>query len=456
MVNTLSLRQLGKLAVRGSTCPVGCSRSAFARQASSTSTSSSHSASSFFSPHPTPLPWDQETTQPTVIELVAGWRGRGRRRHVRASTPLSRSQSDLLLPSFPPLPIKQPTPPSAPLSAFKPLPPLTAGRLAKVYLQLAKNRLSILVVLTATSGLALSPLPLSLPILLSLTAGTYLTSAAANTFNQLLESPLDAQTPRTRGRPLCSRRIGSLHAAIFGVVCTALGGTILWYGCNPTTAALGLANLVLYAAIYTPMKRFTIANTWVGAIVGAIPPLMGWTATGGSLLPTPSQPLTFHLPFSTSPSPSPDRPNPLTAYTVGLLLFSWQFPHFNPLSHMIRRNYALSGYSMLCVSAPKLNALVSLRHALLLTPICLLLPLSGTVDWSFALTSAVPNAIFVREAYRFWKKTDEIRAKRLFWVSLWWLPVVLGLMMAQKKVKEWNEDGGRPWAHRLTGVGGSE
>jgi protoheme IX farnesyltransferase len=209
------------------------------------------------------------------------------------------------------------------------------------------------------------------------------------------------------------------------------------------------------------MKRFTIANTWVGAIVGAIPPLMGWTATGGALWPTASQPLNIHLPFSNSPTettagPVSTQPNPLTAYTLGLLLFSWQFPHFNPLSHMIRRNYALSGYSMLCVSAPKLNALVSLRHAVLLFPICALLPLSGSVDWWFAATSAVPNAIFLKEAYAFWKKTDEVRARKLFWVSLWWLPVVLGLMMTHKKVKDWREDGGRDWRTRLLGVGASE
>lgn len=339
-------------------------------------------------------------------------------------------------PPFPDLNVPAPGPPTAPLEAYKPNPPLTLKRLIGLYSQLSKRNLSILMTLTATTGLALSPLPTDIPLLLSLTAGTWFTSAAANTFNQILEVPLDAQTPRTRVRPLVTRRITPFHAAVFGVVCTVLGGTILYYGCNPTTAALGLGNLILYAGIYTPMKRFTVANTWVGAVVGAITPLMGWTATGGALWPTWDQPLTFRS-FSLE-FPTDSSPNPLTAYVLSLLLFSWQFPHFNALSHLIRSNYALSGYPMLSVLSPRLNALVSLRHAILLVPFtAILAPMSGSVDWSFALTSAVPNAVFVQSAWTFWRNTTEQTAKKCFFVSLWYLPVVLGLMMIHKNLGGW-------------------
>lgn len=358
---------------------------------------------------------------------------------VRVSTVYGAAKAEA--PPFPNLDVPAPGPPTAPLDTYRPNPPLTFKRLIGLYAQLSKRNLSILMTLTATTGLALSPLPTDMPMLLSLTLGTYLTSAAANTFNQILEAPLDAQTPRTRVRPLVTRRITPFHAAMFGVVCTILGGTILYYGCNPTTAALGLGNLVLYAAVYTPMKRFTVANTWVGAIVGAITPLMGWTATGGSLWPTYDQPLRF-FPFSLS-LPDDSTPNPLTAYVLFLLLFSWQFPHFNALSHLIRSSYALSGYPMLSVLSPRLNALVSLRHAVLLVPFTAILgPMSGSVDWSFALTSAVPNAVFVHSAWAFWKNTTEAAAKRVFWVSLWYLPVVLGLMMVHKNLGAWI---GRRW-----------
>ncbi|XAO21874.1 protoheme IX farnesyltransferase [Cryptococcus bacillisporus CA1280] len=342
------------------------------------------------------------------------------------------------IPKLPDLNLPHPTAPAAPISAYKPLPPLTWKRLLSVYSALSKRNLTILMTLTATTGLALSPLPLSIPLLLNLTVGTLLTSAAANTFNQILESPIDAQTPRTRVRPLVTRRVSPFHAAIFGLVCTVVGGAILWYGCNPTTAGLGIGNLILYAAVYTPMKRFSVANTWVGAVVGAITPLMGWTATGASLWPTSDQPLLLHTPWSDLPN----LPNPLTPLTLFALLFSWQFPHFNALSHMIRPFYALSGYPMLSVLSPRLNALVSLRHAVLLVPFTAILgPLSGCVDWSFALTSSVPNYFFVRDAWRFYKLTNEANAKKLFFVSLWYLPAVLGLMLVHKNVIGWLDGG---------------
>ncbi|KAL1411619.1 ATP-binding cassette permease mdl1 [Vanrija albida] len=328
-----------------------------------------------------------------------------------------------------------PSAPEAPLSAYKPVPPFTARRLIGVYSKLSKRNLSVLMTLTATTGFALSPLPLSLPVLLNLTIGTFLTSAAANCINQILEAPIDAQTPRTRVRPLVARLVTPFHAAMFATVCTIAGGAILWFGCNPTTALLGIGNLILYAGVYTPMKRFSVSNTWIGAVVGAITPLMGWTATGGSLWPTAEQPLLLHWPFSDLPI---DLPNPLTAWMLAILLFSWQFPHFNALSHMIRPFYAVSGYPMLSVLSPRLNALVSLRHTALLVPICAVLaPLSGSVDWSFALTSALPNAVFFKAAWDFYKRTNETTAKRVFFVSLWYLPAVLVLMLVHKNLYGW-------------------
>ncbi|TXT07204.1 hypothetical protein VHUM_03374 [Vanrija humicola] len=328
-----------------------------------------------------------------------------------------------------------PAAPDAPLSAYKPVPPFTARRLIGVYSKLSKRNLSVLMTLTATTGFALSPLPLSLPVLLNLTIGTFLTSAAANTINQILEAPIDAQTPRTRVRPLVARLVTPFHAAMFATVCTAAGGAILWFGCNPTTALLGIGNLILYAGVYTPMKRFSVSNTWIGAVVGGITPLMGWTATGGSLWPTAEQPLLLHWPWSDLPM---DLPNPLTAWMLAVLLFSWQFPHFNALSYMIRPFYAVSGYPMLSVLSARLNAVVSLRHTALLVPICAVLaPLSGSVDWSFALTSALPNAVFLKSAWDFYKRTNEANAKRVFFVSLWYLPAVLVLMLVHKNLYGW-------------------
>lgn len=355
------------------------------------------------------------------------------------------------LPGFPDVDLPNIPPPPSDLSLYKPVQSPSWRKLFGIYQQLGKHGLTVLVTLTSTTGLALSPLPLSLPLLLSLTTGTYLTSAAANTCNQILESPLDAQTPRTRSRPLVARTISVQHAALFGIGCAVVGGTVLYFGCNPTTAALGLGNMVLYAGVYTPLKRFSIVNTWVGAIVGAIPPMMGWTATGGAIWPTEEQPLSLtppawlnewlNLPAAsgiTWPLDALEGVNPLVPWTLFLVMFSWQFPHFNSLSHLIRRSYALSGYRMLSALNPRKNAIVSLRHSIALLPMCsLLAPMSGGVSWAFAFTSLVPNGIMASRAWTFFRHTNDKNARRLFWVSLWHLPVVLGLAILHKKDAEW-------------------
>ena len=225
---------------------------------------------------------------------------------------------------------------------------------------------------------------------------------------------------------------------------------------NPVTAALGFANIILYAGVYTPMKRMSIANTWVGAVVGGIPPLMGWTACGGHFIPTAAHPIQLvapPAPLDALISPSTlditstlvtwvghASDNPLSGITLFLLLFSWQFPHFNPLARMVRTAYAQGAYKMLAVTSPHKNTVVSLRHALLLIPICsVLTPISGLTTWMFAATSLVPNAIFVRSAWKFYKTGREKEARNLFHTSLVYLPLIMGLMMVHKEGTDWLE-----------------
>ena len=299
------------------------------------------------------------------------------------------------------------------------------------------------------SGVALSPIPTTVPVLLSTALGTALCSASANALNQLQEVPYDAQMARTRGRPLVRRAISPAHAAAFAAVTGLAGPTLLWMMCNPTTALLGAANIALYAGPYTRMKRHTIWNTWVGAIVGAVPPLMGWTAVGGSLLPSAAamNPVSFHFPSVLAAAPAPDfvasssvivLDSPLAPWVLFALLFSWQFPHFNSLAHFVRSAYAQGGYRMLAVLDPRKNRLVALRHVILLAGICsTLVPLSGLTTWSFALTSLVPNAIWLRATWGFNKFGGDTRARTVFAHSLWWLPVVLGLMIVHKNNVDW-------------------
>ena len=331
-------------------------------------------------------------------------------------------------------------PPSVSQVPYKPIPPLTLPRLLSVYSQLSKSRLSVLIVLTAMSSVALSPLPTSVPVLLSTALGTALCSASANALNEIQEVPFDAQMARTRNRPLVRHAISSAHAMGFAIVTGLTGPALLWTCVNPTTAILGAANIVLYAGVYTYLKRRSIANTWVGAVVGGLPPVMGWTACGGHLLPSADYPIQLFLPFTSVPLPPALADNPLAPLALFMFLYSWQFPHFNSLAFLVRESYAKAGYRMLSVISPPRNAAVALRHSILMVPLCsVLFPLSGLVGWGFALTSLVPNLICLRHAYNFWRVggNSEKAARKLFYTCLWYLPVVMGLMMVHKNGLEW-------------------
>lgn len=334
---------------------------------------------------------------------------------------------------------------SSDLVPYKSAPTTSLSQLFRMYARLSKSRLSVLVVLTAMSSVALSPLSPSIPVLLATACGTTLCSASANALNQLQEVPYDAQMARTRGRPIVRHLISPAHAAGFALITGVAGPSILWAYVNSTTALLGAANIVLYAGAYTYFKRRSVVNTWVGAVVGAVPPLMGWTACGGPLIPSADYPIHLFLPPFLLDAPSSQLPvalanNPLSALALFLFLYSWQFPHFNPLSYLVRASYAQAGYRMLSVLSPPKNAAVSLRHALFLVPICsVLFPLSGLTTWAFAVTSLVPNIILVRHAWRFFlvKGNGEKEARKVWNTCLWYLPVVMGLMMLHKNGLGW-------------------
>ncbi|KAF8738339.1 Protoheme IX farnesyltransferase, partial [Rhizoctonia solani] len=352
--------------------------------------------------------------------------------HIAAGSNAPRSATAIPLVPYPP--------PHIPLSAYTPVPPLTLKSRLKIYMALSKSRLTTLVVLTAMSGAALCPLSTTVPALLATAAGTALCSAAANTFNQIAEVPLDAQMVRTRTRPLVRRMISPAHAAAFGIVAGASGVTILATLVNPLTAGLGALNIVLYSGVYTYMKRRSILNTWVGAVVGAIPPLMGWTACDGHLIPSAEHPLVYIWPSSTIDiANSLPLDNPLAAATLFAFLFAWQFPHFNAVSHLTRVGYAQAGYKMLSVLNPQHNSLVGLRYALAFIPICsVMAPLSGLTAWWFALTSLPLNVWLSYGAWQFWREGTEKAARKVWRQCLIYLPLMLGLMMASKPSLNWS------------------
>jgi protoheme IX farnesyltransferase len=314
------------------------------------------------------------------------------------------------------------------------LPKKSIKRILTTYLSLSKPRLSFLVVLTATAAYSLYPVPgllapaatatpsLSTLTLFFLTTGTALCSASANAFNMLMEPKYDAQMSRTRNRPLVRKLISPRGAMVFAVACGVVGTGALFYGVNPTTAFLGAANIVLYAGVYTPMKRMSVLNTWVGAIVGGIPPLMGWTAAASQYAHDGTW---EELLFGEGSA---------GGWLCAALLFAWQFPHFNALSWSIREEYKNAGYRMLAWVNPAQNGRVALRYAVLMFPVCIGLSYCGVTDWSFVVTSSAINGWMALKAFQFWKADGHKgTARGLFWASVWHLPIVMVLAMAQKK-----------------------
>jgi len=304
----------------------------------------------------------------------------------------------------------------------------TLHRSALAYLALSKPRLTALIVLTTMASYALFPVDpllsspaaptLSALTLVYLTAGTALASSSANALNMAYEPKFDAQMSRTRNRPLVRGLLSTRQAVTFAGVTGMVGVAALHIGVNPTVAVLGALNIFLYAGVYTPMKRLSVANTWAGAIVGGIPPLMGWAAaSGATALDGTMMELLAHP----------------GGWLLAALLFAWQFPHFNALSWTIREEYKHAGYQMMAWKYPAMNGRVALRYALLFFPICFGLWWVGVTDVGFLVDSSVINAWVVREAWRFYRKGGEGgRARGLFWASVWHLPLLLVLAMAHK------------------------
>lgn len=202
-----------------------------------------------------------------------------------------------------------------------------------------------------------------------------------------------------------------LHAALFGITAGLTGASILYHLVNPLTAALGTANMLLYTLAYTPLKRMSIINTWVGSIVGSIPPLMGWAACTGSLEPG--------------------------AFVLAGILYSWQFAHFNALSWGLRGDYSRAGYRMMSVTDPELCKRVALRYSLTMIPICsVAAPLFDLTTLWFSLDSLIPNAWLSILAWRFYRDSDFKSARKLFHFSLFHLPLLMGLLFLNKKSSE--------------------
>jgi len=277
------------------------------------------------------------------------------------------------------------------------------------FMQLSKARLSVLVTLTTLAGfIVASPGGIDWTRLMWAVLGTLLAAAGANSFNQWLEVRADAKMIRTRNRPLPANRMSSTQALAFAVGVSIIGLGILCRGANPLTAGLALFNIVLYGWVYTPLKYKNPLCTLVGAVNGAIPPMMGWTAATGEL--------------------------GWGAWLLGGLLFTWQIPHFLALAWLYREDYARGGFKMLPAVDPEglITRRITLIYSLAIIPICLTLFLSGLVGLYFALGALILGVALVISAVRLYGEASSKNARRLFLGGLAQLFLLIVLMAADR------------------------
>jgi protoheme IX farnesyltransferase len=240
---------------------------------------------------------------------------------------------------------------------------------------------------------------------LAVLAGTALVAGGASALNQYAERDCDARMLRTRHRPLPAGRLAPAEALGFGLLAAAAGLVVLGLATNLLTLALGAAALASYVLAYTPLKRATSLCTVVGAIPGAIPPLMGWAAARGEL----------------------DR----TAWALFAVLFLWQLPHFLALAWMYRDDYARAGFPMLAVSddGGASTGRQAVLYAAALLPVTLAAGLFAGAGRVFLWGGLAGGLAFLAGAALFARRREVAWARRLFLASVLYLPAVLGLMV---------------------------
>jgi protoheme IX farnesyltransferase len=294
--------------------------------------------------------------------------------------------------------------------------PLTAPALAAdkarsgVFSELFKARLTSLVLLTTLVGFYLGQRGgMNWGLLLNTLLGTGLLACGAAALNQYLERDFDSLMDRTKDRPLPAGLIQPQTVVVLGGVLSVAGLLWLAFGANLLTAVLGAVTLISYLFIYTPLKRKTTLNTAIGAIPGALPPLMGWTAARGDLS--------------------------IEGWALFAILFFWQLPHFLAIAWMYREDYAKGGFVMLPLvdRDGTRTGRSAVSHTLGLLPVSLspfVLHVSGALYLFGALALGL---VFLWCAMRFAREMDRLSARRLFFASILYLPLLLGLMVFDKQ-----------------------
>jgi heme o synthase len=277
------------------------------------------------------------------------------------------------------------------------------------YAALMKPGLTTMSVCTAAGGayLGADGHPAAL-LLAHLVLGTFLVGAGAGALNQWIERRTDALMKRTEQRPIPSGVLTPLQGFVTGMLCAAGGVSYLFLTTTALAGILALVTLVVYLALYTPLKRVTHLSTAVGGIPGALPPVIGWVAVGRGLS--------------------------LEAYLLFLFLFMWQMPHFLSLAWMYRRDYSRGGYRLLPSfdASGGVTGRLTVLYSAALTPVAVSLAFVGLMGWIFLVGALIAGGAFFVMAYRFAREISNENARRVFITSLIYLTVILALMLMDR------------------------
>ncbi len=298
----------------------------------------------------------------------------------------------------------------------------TPGLLAD-YATLFKLRVSVMVIITAAAGFYLGSLKSAIsPFhagLLQALAGIAVVTCGSSALNQALERRTDAYMHRTANRPMAAGRISLAHGLILGFAAIFGGSLYLAYTTNLLTGTLTLLTAIGYVGIYTPLKRITVVNTFIGAFPGALPPLIGWTAARGII----------------------EWP----AVALFAILFVWQFPHFMAIGWMYRDEYAAAGIRLTPTQpdaqfAARSTVIQSLFYAVLMIPVSLWPTWLGVTGSLYAVTAAVLSAGYLWYTIRFARivrspldSAARAYARDLLKASVIYLPLLMAAMMLDAK-----------------------
>jgi protoheme IX farnesyltransferase len=275
------------------------------------------------------------------------------------------------------------------------------------FVSLAKPRLNLLVVASALAGYVMAGGEMLDAIRVICTvAGTALVAGGASALNQVIERVPDSMMRRTRLRPMPDGRLQPFEAVAFGMTLVLAGLALLAAGVNLLSAAVALTTLLTYAVIYTPLKRRTSFATVIGAIPGALPPVIGWAAARGSL----SQ----------------------GAWVLFAIVFLWQLPHFLAIAWMYREDYARAGFPMLPVIEPdgRSTARQAVFYCAALLPVSLAPTLLGMANTVYFVSALGLGLLFLVLTLKFARTRAVADARRLFFGSIIYLPILWILMIA--------------------------